>query len=81
MEREADITVDLQGTLSALSLLKVSRLFREMRSDQILEVRGCDASQRRDLVKLLPDAAFDFDADISQGDEQQRFRVRLKKTP
>lgn len=80
MNSKADLVLDLRGTLSPLSLLKVSHLFQELAPGQVLEIRGCDASQRSDLVKLLPGATFDTSPDDPLGDEAGSLRVRVRRT-
>ena len=50
--------LDLSGGVASFSLLKISQCFREMGAGDVLEVRGCDADTRADLVKILPPGSY-----------------------
>jgi len=76
---KADYTIDFRGTLSSISLLKVSQVFQEMKPDQIMEICGADPATRQDLFRVLPQAAYQLvtaDGDDAQDDI---CRLQLKK--
>ena len=50
--------LDLKGGVASFSLLKISQFFREMVAGDVLEVCGCDAETRADLLKILPSGAY-----------------------
>jgi len=75
---EADFKLDLRDAFSPLSLLKVSRIFTEMAPHQTVDIWGCDADTRRDLLKVLPQGSFEVLATEGGGDREPG-RVRLKK--
>lgn len=78
MTEKADYSLDFRGALASLSLLKLTRVFREMRPDQTLEVIGLDADTRSDLFRLLPSIAYELIA-MDEHDDAS-IRVHLRKT-
>ena len=59
MKRKADHILDFRGTISPISLLKMCQTFREMRSNEILEILGNDSDTRADVFKVLPAGSYD----------------------
>lgn len=59
MKQKAHYTVDVRGTISPFSLLKVSLVFQQMKPSEVMEILGCDKEMQQDLLRLLPDAAFE----------------------
>ena len=59
MKRKADYILDFRGTISPISLLKMCQTFREMQSNEILEILGSDADTRTDVFKVLPADSYD----------------------
>ena len=59
MKAKAHYTVDVRGTISPFSLLKVSLVFQQMEPSEVVEILGCDKEMQQDLLQLLPDAAFE----------------------
>lgn len=77
MAEKANYSLDFRGAIASLALLKFTRVFREMKSNQTLEVLGLDADTRSDLFKLMPANAYELLAvDEREGDS---IRVHLKK--
>lgn len=60
MERQADYKLDFRGAITSFSLLKISRVFREMKSNQTLEILGIDADARSDLFRVLPKVSYEL---------------------
>ena len=77
MAQKADFSLDFRGAIAPLALLKFSRVFREMKSNQTLEVLGLDADTRNDLFKLMPAATYELMA--TDEVEESSFRVRIRK--
>lgn len=78
MAKKADYSLDFRGAITSLALLKLSRTFREMKSNQTLEVLGLDPDTRSDLFRLLPPVAYEVIAvDEKAG---APIRVHLRKT-
>lgn len=60
MKAKAHYNVDVRGTISPFSLLKVSLVFQRMGPGETMEILGCDKEMRQDLLRLLPDAVFEM---------------------
>jgi TusA-related sulfurtransferase len=76
--QKADFSLDFRGMITSLGLLKLTRVFREMKSNQTLEVIGLDADTRSDLFRLLPSVSYELIAVEACGDAS--IRVHLRKT-
>ena len=77
LENNVDYSLDFRGAITPLAMLKLSRVFREMRPNQVLEVLGLDEDTRSDLFRLLPEVSYDLlDMDENGG---ALIRVRLRK--
>jgi TusA-related sulfurtransferase len=76
---KADYTLDFRGTITSISLLKLTQTFREMAADEVLEILGSDLDTRNDLFKLLPDDSYDLIfLDVIEG-EEHFYRIQIKK--
>lgn len=60
MTDKADYSLDFRGAITSLALLKLTRIFREMKANQTLEVLGLDADTRSDLFRLLPAPSYEL---------------------
>lgn len=78
MVEKADYSLDFRGAITSLALLKFRRVFREMKSNQTLEVLGLDPDTRSDLFRLLPPVAYEVITVDEQADAP--IRVHLRKT-
>jgi TusA-related sulfurtransferase len=79
VKEKADYTLDVRGTISPFSLLKVSLLFQRMKPQEVVEILGCEPEMHQDLLRLLPDAACETLPDCANGKELPIARVRLRK--
>jgi TusA-related sulfurtransferase len=79
MDRKADYTLDVRGTISPFSLLKVSLLFQRMQPEQVVEILGCDDEMRRDLLRLLPEASCEIVPMKALRNDPDLAKVRLRK--
>ena len=79
MKRKADHILDFRGSITTISLLKLSQTFREMKPNEILEILGSNLDTRSDLFKVLPDDSYEliFLDVIGEGDPF--YRIQLKK--
>ena len=79
MKRKADHILDVRGSITSISLLKLIQTFREMKSNEILEILGSNLDTRSDLFKVLPDDAYEliFLDVVEEG--EYFFRIQLKK--
>ena len=79
MKQKADHILDFRGTITSISLLKLTQTFREMASNEVLEILGNDLDSRNDLFKVLPDDSYDliFLDVVEEGN--YFYRIQLKK--
>lgn len=77
MERQADYKLDFRGAITSFGLLKLSRVFREMKSNQTLEILGIDADARSDLFRVLPKVSYEL-IEIEER-EGALARIQIKK--
>lgn len=80
MTDRPDYTVDVRGTITPFSLLKVSLVFTQMKPSEIMEILGCDTEMRQDLQRLLPDAAWESVKTGERREAPELTIIRLKKT-
>ena len=60
MKREADHILDFRGSITSISLLKLTQTFREMKASEVLEILGSNLDTRSDLFKVLPDDSYEL---------------------
>ena len=79
MKPKADHILDFRGTITPISLLKLTQTFREMEPNEVLEILGSDLDTRSDLFKVLPDDSYDliFLDVVEEG--EYFYRIQLKK--
>ena len=79
MKQKADHILDFRGTITSISLLKLTQTFREMKPNEVLEILGSNPDTRSDLFKVLPDHSYDlvFLDIVEEGD--YFYRIHLKK--
>ena len=77
MDHTVDYRLDFKGVLTSLALLKLTRVFREMKSQQTLEVCGVDAEARADMFRVLP--AVDYEVTVMDRQTDASYRIELKK--
>lgn len=80
MTHKPNYTVDVRGTITPFSLLKVSLVYQQMKPTEMMEILGCDAEMRQDLRRLLPDAAWESAHTVDTSRDQEMTTLRLKKT-
>ncbi len=77
MEYKADYIIDFRGSIASISLLKMSRVFKEMKTRQVIEIIGSDPDLKKDLFKILPESSYDV---ILINDlENEGYRVQIRK--
>ncbi len=60
MAANTNIVFDFRGTISSMSLLKVTQVFRKMKPSEVIEIRGTDPDTRQDLFKVLPKETYEI---------------------
>ncbi len=77
MARKADYTLDFRGSISSISLLKMTRIFNEMKPHEIMEILGSDSDTRQDLFKVLPASSYEVaPLDVQVEEDSHRLRIR-----
>ena len=79
MEKKANYTLDLRGTIPPITLLKISQVFREMKVGEVLEILCRDLETRRDVFKVLPPFSYDLIMMETKKDESDYIRVQMQK--
>jgi TusA-related sulfurtransferase len=79
VKRNADHTLDFRGTISTISLLKVTQVFHAMKPKETMEILGCDEDTRKDLFRVLPEASYDLLYSETTADDTRAGLVRLRK--
>lgn len=79
MERKADHTLDFRGSITTISLLKLSQTFREMKPNEVLEILGSNLDTRNDLFKVLPNDSNELIFLDVVEEEDSFYRIQLKK--
>lgn len=78
MVEKADFRLDFSDMITSMALLKLTRTFREMKKNQVLEVLGLDEDTRSDLFRLLPSLSYQL---VTVEEENGApIRIRIKKT-
>ncbi len=75
---KADYILDFRKSISSISLLKMSRIFKEMKSRQIMEILGSDPELQKDLFKVLPESSYEL-IFINVVDDDDYYRVQIRK--
>jgi TusA-related sulfurtransferase len=74
---KADRILDFRDSVTPLALLKLTHVFNEMRSNEILECVGQNPTTMADFFKVLPAVSYEI---VTQEEFEDRyFRIRLKK--
>ena len=81
MKRKADHILDFRGSITSMSLLKLIQTFREMKTNEVLELLGNNLDTRSDLFKVLPDDAYEliFLDVVEEGEYFYRIQLKKKK--
>ena len=77
LDRQTDYKLDFRDAITSFGLLKLSRVFREMESNQTLEILGVDADARSDLFRVLSNISYEL-IEIEECDGAL-IRIQIKK--
>jgi TusA-related sulfurtransferase len=77
LDRQADYRLDFRDAITSFGLLKLSRVLREMESNQTLEILGVDADARSDLFRVLSTISYEL-MEIEERNGAL-IRIQLKK--
>ena len=73
--------LDLRGAIIPFTLLRVSQVFRTIRTGDVLEVFWSDPDTPTDLFKILPEATFELITMSVVEAEEPFYRVEILKKP
>ncbi len=77
MKQRADYVVDFTDAIKSLTLLKLTHVFRGMKSDEVIKIMGLDPETRSDLFKVLP--TISYEVVIEEEHEDNFSSIHLKK--
>jgi TusA-related sulfurtransferase len=77
IEPKADRILDFRDSVAPLALLKLTHVFSEMRSNEILECVGQNPTTMADFFKVLP--AVSYEIVMQEEFEDRYYRILLKK--
>ena len=78
---KVDYTFDFRGSITSITLLKLSQKFMEMAPNQVIEIQGSDPESQQDLFKVLPASSYELisiDATDKKKSEEY-YRILIKK--
>jgi len=72
---------DFRGSITPITLLKVTQTVMEMAPDEIIEIQGSDPDTKQDLFRVLPESSYDLiSMDIAENTgSESLYRILLKK--
>ena len=77
LKKEADYIVDFKGAIKSLTLLKLTHVFRAMKSDEVIKIMGLDPDTRNDLFKVLQ--AISYELVFEEERDGEFCNIHLKK--
>jgi TusA-related sulfurtransferase len=77
LEKAAEYIVDFRGAIKSLTLLKLTHVFRGMKSDEVVRIVGLDPDTRNDLFKVLP--ALSYELVLEEERDGEFCSIHLKK--
>jgi TusA-related sulfurtransferase len=76
---QADYILDFRGSISSISLLKITRIFNEMKALEIMEILGLDGDTLQDLFKVLANSAYEIINTEAVEETEDFHRLRIRK--
>ena len=73
--------LDFRGSITPITLLKVTQAIMKMAPDEVIEIQGSDPDTKQDLFRVLPEASYELiseDITDNKGSESY-YRILLKK--
>jgi TusA-related sulfurtransferase len=76
---QADYILDFRGSISPISLLKITRTFNEMKAREVVEILGLDPDTQQDLFKVLAGLSYEIIyPDREKNGDFQRLQIRKR---
>jgi TusA-related sulfurtransferase len=76
---QADYILDFRGSISSISLLKITRIFNEMKALEIMEILGLDGDTLQDLFKVLANSSYEIVNTEAVEEKEDSHRLRIRK--
>lgn len=78
---KVDYRLDFRGSITPITLLKVTQTVMEMAPNEILEIQGSNPDTKQDLFRVLPASSYELiSVDIAENMGPEGFyRILLKK--
>ena len=73
--------LDFRGSITPITLLKVTQTVMKMAPDEVIEIQGSDPDTKQDLFRVLPESSYELiSEDVTEKKGLQAFyRILLKK--
>ena len=73
--------LDFRGSITPITLLKVTQTVMKMAPDEVIEIQGSDPDTKQDLFRLLPESSYDLISEdmAVNSDVDGFYRILLKK--
>ena len=73
--------LDFRGSITPITLLKVTQAIMKMAPDEVIEIQGSDPDTKQDVFRVLPEASYELiSEDITDNKGSESFyRILLKK--
>jgi TusA-related sulfurtransferase len=73
--------LDFRGSITPITLLKLTQTVMEMAPDEIIEIQGSDPETKQDLFRVLPEASYELiSVDTAENKGSESFyRILLRK--
>ena len=73
--------LDFRGSITPITLLKVTQTVMKMAPDEVIEIQGSDPDTKKDLFRVLPESSYELiSVDVTKTkDFPDFYRILLKK--
>jgi len=73
--------LDFRGSITPITLLKVTQTVMKMAPDEIIEIQGSDPDTKQDLFRLLPESSYELISEdmALNSDFDSFYRILLRK--
>jgi len=73
--------LDFRGSITPITLLKVTQTVMKMAPDEVIEIQGSDPDTKQDLFRLLPESSYELISEdmALNSDLDSFYRILLRK--
>jgi len=72
--------VDFRGSITSITLLKVTQTVMTMAPNEVIEIQGSDPASKQDLFRVLPEASYELISEQAVGSQgSDSYRILLRK--